>query len=49
LAKKLKIIKNILAQVQHFFDDPEGKIDIPPVFKVDHWNRPQDFIVDKVS
>ena len=37
-------------QVQHFFDDPEGKIELPPSLKdrVDHWKRPQDFITEKV-
>ncbi|XP_077977911.1 androglobin-like isoform X2 [Glandiceps talaboti] len=33
----------------HFFEDPEGRIDMPPSLKqrVDHWKRPQDFILDK--
>ncbi|XP_070569023.1 androglobin-like isoform X9 [Ptychodera flava] len=35
--------------LQHFFDDPEGRIEMPPSLKqrVDHWKRPQDFILDK--
>ncbi|ESO89380.1 hypothetical protein LOTGIDRAFT_229226 [Lottia gigantea] len=32
---------------QHFFDDPEGKVEMPSSLKVDHWKRPYDFIVDK--
>lgn len=35
--------------VSHSFDDPEGKIDMPPGMKVDHWKRPQDYITEKVS
>lgn len=33
--------------VTHFFDDPDGKIELPSSLRVTHWKRPQDFIVDK--
>nr|XP_006811496.1 PREDICTED: androglobin-like [Saccoglossus kowalevskii] len=35
--------------LQHFFEDADGRIDMPPSLKqkVDHWKRPQDFILDK--
>ena len=39
---------NNVFQVQHSFDDPEGKIEMPPTMKVDHWKRPQDYITEKV-
>lgn len=38
-----------LLQVQHFFDDPDGKIELPASLKVDHWQRPQDYITEKVN
>lgn len=34
--------------VQHFFDDPEGKIDLPPSLRVAYWKRPQEYILDKM-
>ena len=40
--------RNYAFQVQHSFDDPEGKIEMPPTMKVDHWKRPQDYITEKV-
>ncbi|XP_067675678.1 androglobin-like isoform X1 [Haliotis asinina] len=33
---------------QHLFDDPDGKIEMPPSLKVDHWKRPHEFIADKI-
>ena len=35
-------------QQQHYFDDPDGKIDLPQCLRVDSWRRPADFITDKV-
>ena len=32
----------------HFFEDPDGRIELPHALKVDFWKRPQDFIVDAV-
>ena len=36
--------------VQHAFEDPEGRIDLPQVIQgnVECWKRPVDFIEDKV-
>ncbi|XP_022081747.1 androglobin-like [Acanthaster planci] len=38
------------SSMQHFFDDPEGRIEMPPSLRarVDHFLRPQDFITDKM-
>ncbi|KAK7107724.1 hypothetical protein V1264_015593 [Littorina saxatilis] len=31
---------------QHFFEDPDGKLELPSSLRVDHWKRPQDFITE---
>ncbi|XP_066478849.1 androglobin [Tiliqua scincoides] len=34
--------------ILHVFEDPEGKIELPPSLKVSCWRRPQEILINKV-
>ena len=42
------VLSLVVFQQQHFFEDPDGKLEMPMSLRVDHWKRPQDFITEKV-
>ncbi|XP_007255726.3 androglobin isoform X1 [Astyanax mexicanus] len=44
-AKDGKVGKSPVSQ---FFDDPEGKVDLPASLKVHTWKRPSEYIINKV-
>uniref|UniRef100_A0A2C9K873 Uncharacterized protein n=1 Tax=Biomphalaria glabrata TaxID=6526 RepID=A0A2C9K873_BIOGL len=40
--------KSPVVQFSTLYEDPDGRLEMPPSVKVDHWKRPADFITDRV-